>query len=188
MLGDKDLRAIALLHATQRFTVEEALQATDNYATAGSQLFYLIPRLFPELGDDPLEAEVDQAIYGYLAFHHGMSVAKVDCLAKQQIAAILADDLRKWDQAQADPQERTADTKTDSGKKLPDNPEVLRCAKFVRDKLMRMAAGDTPKAERKAIVQEFIEDHHPDPKPKLNSFDKNFQPSRYGWLLDIADS
>jgi len=75
----------------------------------------------------------------------------------------------------------TADTKTDTGKKLPENTEITDTARYIREQRKLIATGNRPKAFQKAL----IEDKWPDDPKKCKAMGRELQPSRYGHLLDF---
>lgn len=62
--------------------------------TGWRQIGYVAPRLFPELGDDPIEAEVWHAIYGHCAFKHNLTAEAVREMPIYELAELLSADLR----------------------------------------------------------------------------------------------
>jgi hypothetical protein len=108
---------------------------------------------------------------------HGGTTSRADWrLRASSFASVCRDLVRELGESTGTPE-----SKTEPGKKLPQNTKVHKFAIYYKSQRQKLNKSGVPLPPRKTLVAAFLETTD---ETEIDSFDKNFQPSKYGWLLD----
>lgn len=71
------------------------------------------------------------------------------------------------------------------GRVLPQDVQIQRAARFIRDQRRNFAAHIGQRRSKKALISEFL--NQPKDSPQVAALARQLQPDRYGWLLEVDD-